>query len=304
MKRIRSFASNGPKLYICSTPIGNLDDTSARLIDTLKSVDMIAAEDTRQTRKLLSRFEIHPKVLWSYHEHNTMQRAADLVAAWDAGQTVALVSDAGTPIISDPGEQAVALAIERDVPVIPIPGPSALLAALVASGMEALPFTFAGFLPRKPTEKIAALHKFGDLGWTFVLYESPYRVQKTVTEIAGLWPQRPVVLGRELTKRFETFTYGTASEVVASLEEEGPRGEYVIVIGPLSPSDLLQTQNGGSGSQENGQQAKLGLAEAITEVERQIAEGIRHKEAVKAVAKAYDVSRNELYAATLPEAGE
>lgn len=287
-----SFRDEGPKLYVCSTPIGNLGDVSERLLEILRTVDVIAAEDTRHTRKLLAKYDIHPPALWSYHEHNVNSRAHDLLNAWTSGRSVALVSDAGTPLVSDPGEQAVELAIEHDVPVIPVPGPSAVLAALVGSGFPVTPFTFVGFLPRTSKACRDALTQYGQLGWTFVFYEAPHRMEKTMRELVTLWPERHVVVARELTKRHETFLHGTAEEVLAEINEVGIRGEYVVVVSPVH----LPMETTGDPSATSGEEA---MAQAIAEVIRRVQTGESHRSAVRDVATALAVRRKDLYNATL-----
>ena len=299
MKVVRSFEEDkGPKLYICSTPIGNLDDVTARLVETLKSVDVVAAEDTRHTRKLLSRYDIHVRELASYHEHNAVSRREWLLDLWRQGKRVALVSDAGTPIVSDPGDDAVQLAIDAGVPVVPIPGPSAVLTALVGSGLPALPFTFVGFLPRGIKEARQSLEQFGRLPWTFVFYEAPHRLRKTMDLVHLLWPDRQIVLAKELTKRHETFMFGTAAELVQSLADDQPRGEYVVVVGPgNSSSEAAGGENGLDLFAEKP--VHMSLEEAVLTVQRLVSEGVSHKEAVKQVAEQNGLRRKDLYDATL-----
>jgi 16S rRNA (cytidine1402-2'-O)-methyltransferase len=292
VKTVYSFHEAGPKLYICSTPIGNLEDVSQRLLETLKTVDVVAAEDTRQTRKLLSRYEIRVPELISYHEHNAFNRRAWLHNLWEQGKSIALVSDAGTPIVSDPGDDAVQQAIEAGVPVVPVPGPSALLAALVGSGLPAIPFTFVGFLPRGKKECRLALEQYGKLPWTFVFYEAPHRLVKTLSEVAELWPDRALVVAKELTKRHETFHFGTAGELLATLHEEAPRGEYVLVVGPPSASEQSEMD-------EADGKTELSLDDAVAAVHRLVSNGMSHKEAVAQVAKETGLRRKDLYNSSL-----
>lgn len=300
MRQVESFRGTGPMLYICSTPIGNLDDVSERLLQTLRTADVVAAEDTRHTRKLLTRYDIHVPELWSYNEHNAKERESALLTAWGEGKSVALCSDAGTPIVSDPGDTAVRLAIENGVPVVPIPGPSALLAALVASGLPAMPFTFVGFLPRSGKELRQALSDYGSLPWTYVFYEAPHRIEKTLRELALLFPERMIAIGKELTKRHETFLYGTAFELSNEVAEQGARGEYVVVVGPPGKDEAkgsaVRSRFGETAPEESPEErfekAKLQVMEAMQN-------GMRHKEAVQTAAKANDVSRKELYNSTL-----
>ncbi|WP_249226864.1 16S rRNA (cytidine(1402)-2'-O)-methyltransferase [Alicyclobacillus mengziensis] len=275
--------------------MGNLDDVTPRLIEILRTVDVVAAEDTRQTRKLLTRYDIHVPELVSYHEHNAVYRRDWLQTLWKLGKRVALVSDAGTPIVSDPGDDAVQLAIEAGVPVVPIPGPSAVLAALVSSGLPAIPFTFVGFLPRGAKESREALDRFGKLSWTFIFYEAPHRLQKTLSQLATLWPERQITLAKELTKRHETLVYGTAVEVHDFIAKESPRGEYVVVVGPASETEKcvdLATCRADDGD-------ALSLQEAVQMVRRLMGQGVSHKEAVKKVAEENGLRRKDLYDSTL-----
>ena len=217
-------------LYIVSTPIGNLGDISARAIETLKQANVVLAEDTRHSRPLLQRFEIGTPLL-SYHEHNEARTANALVARMLAGESMALISDAGTPLLSDPGARLVAAAIEAGVRVVPIPGASALLSALVASGISPSRFTFFGFLERKGAERASALLEIASLAHTAVLYEAAPRVAHTLGELseAGCG-NRLGSVARELTKQFEEVRRGTLRELAAYYEGSPPRGEVVIVI--------------------------------------------------------------------------
>jgi len=223
--------SNAPgMLYIVSTPIGNLGDITARAIETLKQVDVVLAEDTRHSRPLLERFEITTPLL-SYHEHNEARTAHALVARLVAGASMALISDAGTPLLSDPGARLVAAAIEADVRVVPIPGASALLSALVASGISAARFTFFGFLERKGAERARALAEIASLAHTAVLYEAAPRVARTLRDLSDAGcGDRLGSVARELTKQFEEMRRGTLRELAAYYEGSPPRGEVVIVI--------------------------------------------------------------------------
>ncbi|HEY9228831.1 MAG TPA: 16S rRNA (cytidine(1402)-2'-O)-methyltransferase [Gemmatimonadaceae bacterium] len=214
-----------------STPIGNMGDFSFRAVEMLKSVRAILAEDTRHTRHLLDRYEIATPMI-SYHEHNEAKMTPQLVARLAAGESFALVSDAGTPLISDPGSRLVRAAASADIAIVPIPGPSALLAALVASGLEAGKFTFFGFLTRSGSERRAALDEISSLRHTAVLYEAPNRLAATLAELEQRGSgNRPAVVAREMTKQFEEVRRGTVSELRAYYEEQPPRGELVLLIG-------------------------------------------------------------------------
>src|SRR5215471_5600352 len=201
-------------LYIVATPIGNLEDMTYRAVRILKEADLIACEDTRQTRKLLDHYGIEKPML-SYHEHNELERAQELIARLAGGATIAQVSDAGMPGISDPGYRVVKLATERGIPVVPVPGASALVAALAASGLPTDAFEFRGFLPAKAGQRRTALEQIRPLQHTIVLYEAPHRLVETMEDIVQiLGGRRPVVIARELTKLHEEFIRGTAAEVL------------------------------------------------------------------------------------------
>jgi 16S rRNA (cytidine1402-2'-O)-methyltransferase len=218
-------------LYVVSTPIGNMGDFSFRAVDILKSVDVVLAEDTRHSKHLLDRYAIATKLL-AYHEHNEAKMTPGLVSRLLAGESMALVSDAGTPLLSDPGARLVAAAIEAGVAAVPVPGPSALLAALVASGLPAEKFTFFGFLERSGAGRKAALAELAGLAHTAVLYEAPSRVAGTLADLvsAGMGSRRASV-AREMTKQFEEVRRGMVADVAAYYNEGEPRGEFVIVLG-------------------------------------------------------------------------
>jgi 16S rRNA (cytidine1402-2'-O)-methyltransferase len=217
-------------LYVVSTPIGNMGDFSFRAVETLQSVSVILAEDTRHTRYLLERFEIATPAI-AYHEHNEAKTTPGLIARLRAGESMALVSDAGTPLLSDPGSRLVTAAIEDGIAVVPIPGASALLAALVASGLSPERFTFFGFLTRSGRERRAALDEIAILGHTAVLYESPNRLVETLGEIERRGGSvRRAAVAREMTKQFEEVRRGTVEELRAYYESRPPRGEIVLVL--------------------------------------------------------------------------
>jgi 16S rRNA (cytidine1402-2'-O)-methyltransferase len=227
-------------LYVVSTPIGNLGDMTPRAIETLRGVALIAAEDTRHTGNLLRAFNIDTPTV-SYHQHNRSGRAAQLLAALDSGD-VALVSDAGTPAIADPGHELIADAIAAGHRIVPVPGASSLLAAVAASGIVAGPFVFVGFLPRVGEDRMRAVSRALATGLPFIVFESPLRTGRTLTDIATSAGEREVVVARELTKLHEEFVRGSAAELAARFEIQPPRGEVVIVIGGeadrhVSPED-------------------------------------------------------------------
>jgi 16S rRNA (cytidine1402-2'-O)-methyltransferase len=217
------------RLFVVSTPIGNLEDISYRAVETLRSVKAILAEDTRHSRTLLDRYGIATSMV-PYHEHNEAKSTPALVARLMAGDDLALISDAGTPLLSDPGARLIAGAIAAGVPVVPVPGASAMLAGLVASGLDATRFTFYGFLPRKGRERTDAIAELSTLRHTAVLYEAPSRVAETLGDLAKATPERPVVVARELTKQFEEVRRGTLAGLAAYYADSPPRGEVVIMV--------------------------------------------------------------------------
>jgi 16S rRNA (cytidine1402-2'-O)-methyltransferase len=226
----------GGTLFLVATPIGNLEDITYRAVRVLGSVDLIAAEDTRKTKILLDHYNIN-KPMISYYSYNEKGRAPQLIEKLLAGQSIALVSDAGTPGISDPAYRVVHQALEQDLPVVPIPGPAACIAALIVSGLPTDRFVFEGFLPQKKGRKT----KFESLkpeSRTIILYESPHRILKTLADVVAFFGNRRIVVARELTKKFEEIVRGNAEFVLAQLEKKTPRGEYVVIIeGNESQSD-------------------------------------------------------------------
>ena len=219
-------------LYLVATPIGNLEDTSPRALKVLQDVHMVACEDTRHTQILLRRYEIRAKHLTSYTDFNHKRQVAVLVGQLDRGWDVALVSDAGTPALSDPGEALVAAAIAAGHTVTPIPGPNAAIAALVASGLPTRAFTFLGFVPKKTAQRHKQLAGLIAEGRTIVIYESPYRTGDLLADVAALAPDARVVVARELTKMHESFVRGTAKDLAARYASERPKGEVTVVIAP------------------------------------------------------------------------
>jgi 16S rRNA (cytidine1402-2'-O)-methyltransferase len=223
-------------LYIVSTPIGNLDDITLRAIKILGGVDLIAAEDTRKTRFLLDHLTI-TKPLLSYYSYNETRRTPELIEKLDDGKSVALVTDAGTPGISDPAFGLIKAALDHGLRVVPVPGASAVLPALIVSGLPTDRFVFEGFLPVKKGRK-TKFEQLRDEDRTIVIYESPFRITKTVEEVRQYLGERRIAVVRELTKRFEEVIRGTASEVLEQLKKKAPRGEYVLVVeGRVEPKD-------------------------------------------------------------------
>ena len=217
-------------LYIVSTPIGNLEDITLRALRTLKEVDLIAAEDTRHTRRLLAHYEIHTPVT-SYFEGNQIQKGEKLVARLRAGESVALVSDAGTPTISDPGYRLLIQCIEADIPIVPIPGPSACIAAASVAGLPLHNFVFEGFLSPKSGRRKRQLTDLREEKRTLIFYESPHRVISFLQDVLEVFGNRQVSVARELTKKFEEVFRGKVTEAMEKLQETPPRGEFTIVIG-------------------------------------------------------------------------
>lgn len=234
------------KLYLVATPIGNLEDVSPRALRILQEVHMVACEDTRHTQILLRRHEIRAKHLTSYNEFNHRRQVAVLVGQLDRAWDVALVSDAGTPALSDPGEALVRAAIEAGHDVIPIPGPSAVISALVASGLPTREFTFLGFLPKKSGERRRRFAALLAEQRTVVTYESPYRAAAALADLAAVAPDARVAVARELTKVHEEIVRGTAAEVAARYAAQRPKGEITIVVGPAQQ----RGERGGEGPSE------------------------------------------------------
>lgn len=218
-------------LYLVATPIGNLEDITLRALRTLRECDLVAAEDTRRTGQLLAHFGIS-KPLVSYFQFNEARRSEQILERLSRGEKIALVTDAGTPGISDPGERVVRACIHAGLRVESVPGPCALVAALTASGLPTEEFHFVGFLPHKSGQRRRRLEAAGQFYGTLVLYESPYRISKLLEELKDIYPDRPVVLGRELTKKFEEFLRGTAAELAGALQQRAIKGEFVVLVGP------------------------------------------------------------------------
>src|ERR1700675_2197652 len=223
-------------LYLVATPIGNLEDITLRALRILKEVDQIACEDTRHTQVLLHHYNIQ-KTRVSYHEHNELTRAPELVLAMEQGAQIALVSDAGVPLVSDPGFRLVTLCLRHQIPVVPVPGPSALLAALSASGLPNEEFLFVGFLPQRSGERRRALERLRIEDRTIIFYEAPHRIAECVADAQEILGDRPACLAREVTKLHEEFRRGKLSVIASSLEERPARGEITLLIGAAEPGE-------------------------------------------------------------------
>jgi 16S rRNA (cytidine1402-2'-O)-methyltransferase len=267
------------KLYLVGTPIGNLEDITFRALRTLKEVDVIACEDTRRTQQLLNYYSIHTPTL-SYHEHNELTRAPELIIQLEEGSHIALVSDAGMPVISDPGYRLVHLAIRHNIPVIPVPGASAFLAALAAAGLPVDKFRFLGFLPSRKSARRKALEELKGATKTLVFYEAPHRAVESLEDIREVLGDVPLVVAREVTKLHEEFLRGTASEMVARLKKRPVKGEITVLVAPqLAPVAPAS--------------APSSMRASIEQV--MAAEGLDERAALKAVARQRRISRSEAY---------
>ena len=272
------------KLYLCATPIGNLQDVTLRVLEILREADLVAAEDTRHTRRLFARYDIHTPML-SYREENRDAAGARIIRRLEDGQTVALVSNAGMPGISDPGQHLVALCVERGISLEALPGPNAALTALVISGLPTARFSFEGFLPRKTGARRKALEALARDERTLLFHESPSRVFDTLADIMEVLGDRRIALARELTKKFETVLRGTVSSVLSEVAAGAIKGEIVLVV-EGAPAGAVDS---------------IGEEAAVDEVMRLKAQGLSLKEAVAVVVeeKAPGMSRSALYNAAL-----
>ncbi len=267
-------------LYIVATPIGNLSDASARSIEVLGSVDGILAEDTRRTRKLLARFDL-PTSLTSLHEHNEASRIRRVVERLDGGEKLALVSDAGTPLLSDPGERLVRAVLDAGHTVVPVPGPSAILSALMGAGFPTVPFVFHGFIPRKGKLRQAMLEQVAAAPETSVVFESPERVAALLKELVALVADdRQVVVAREMTKIHEEFYRGTMAEAASYYAENKARGEVTVVVSPRPPADGIELVD---------EAAARALAGALLE------EGLTLSRAAREVSSRLGIAKNTAY---------
>lgn len=275
MKRQKSFENDTATLYLVATPIGNLSEFTSRAIEVLNSVDVIAAEDTRNTMKLLTHFNIKTRCI-AHHLHNEKESANGLLKMLSDGKNIALVSDAGYPLLSDPGQYVVDMVIDAGFNIVPISGANAGLNALVASGLSAQPFIFYGFLGNSEKERMQALHELKDQPYTFIVYEAPHRIEKMLRSALEVLGNRKICLARELTKKHEEFIRGTISEVLDVVDTL--KGEMVIVIeGCKKEKDIVSA---------------VKLASIVDDY---VSDGLSSKEAIKKVAKEYGVSKNDLY---------
>lgn len=270
-------------LYLCATPIGNLEDITLRALRILREADLIAAEDTRHTRKLLSHFQIHTP-LTSYHRHNHKTKGEYLINLVSCGKKVALVSDAGMPGVSDPGSELVAGAVEKGCEVIPIPGPSAAITALVVSGLPTDAFVFAGFLPTAKKMRAEKLKELSRQRWTMVFYEAPHRIKDTLAALTKTLGNRPAAAARELTKVHEEVIRGSLEEIADHFNSVAPRGEFTLVVAG-APPDEAQPREGASW-QHIGAAAHVSMLEA---------EGMERKQAIGEVARLRGLPKKDVY---------
>lgn len=266
-------------LYICPTPIGNLDDITLRVLKILKEVDLIAAEDTRHTLRLLNHFQIK-KPMTSYHEHNIREKGPHLVQELQEGRTIALVSDAGMPGISDPGQDLIRLAIEEGIEVVGLPGPSAALLALVISGLPTEKFAFEGFLPSRSTDRKKALESIRDERRTLIFYESPHRITGSLQDMVAVLGDRQASLSRELTKHYEETIRGGLEEILSVANERTLKGEMVLVV-------------------RGAEEVEAEEVDIKEELRRLLEGGMTKKEAVKELVRVHGLPRNQVYQESL-----
>lgn len=265
-------------LYLCATPIGNLQDITLRVLETLKTVDLVACEDTRKTLQLLNHFSIS-KPVTSYYEHNKMMKGDVLLQQLKEGKNIALVSDAGMPGISDPGYDLVQQCLEEDIPFTVLPGAVAAVTGLVLSGLPTQRFAFEGFIPRVKKERLQFFQNLRQEERTMIFYESPHRLEDTLKTMAEVFPDRPMAAARELTKKFEEIVRGTPAEVLAHFEEQGIRGEFVLLLHGAEPAEP--------------EERDINWAVARTVQLEQ--EGIAQKDAIKQAAKEAGLSKRDVY---------
>jgi 16S rRNA (cytidine1402-2'-O)-methyltransferase len=276
-------------LYLVATPIGNLEDITLRALRMLREADLVACEDTRQTQKLLRHYGLRKRLV-SYHEHNEMLRAPELVMELEQGARVALVSDAGMPVLSDPGYRLVTLCVRHGIPVVPVPGPSALVAALAASGLPVDEFVFVGFLPARAGERRRRLQELARESRTLVFYEAPHRIGETLADALELLGDRPAVLAREVTKLHEEFLRGRLSELRAWLKGKPPKGEITLLIGAAA---------GGHTATPSPAPPTRPLAARIEQLMHE--RGLDRKAALKQAAREHGLTRREAYKQLLLE---
>lgn len=271
------------KLYVVGTPIGNLKDITLRAIETLEKVDLILAEDTRQTLKLLNHLNISKQMI-SYHRHNEDQKVQMVVSLLDEGKDIALVSDAGMPIISDPGQGLVHFLVENNYEIEVIPGVTALITAIVRSGMDSTRFTFEGFLSVSKKQRIKRLNELKDEIRTMIFYEAPHKILYTLKDMYEVLGERNICICRELTKIHEEYRNTTFKEAIEQIEENGIKGEIVLIVEGMNEIEL-----------EEQRQEKLSKIDPVGLVKKYINQGMDKKDAIKKVAKEMGVNKNEIY---------
>lgn len=296
------------QLFVCGTPIGNLEDVTLRLLRTLREVSLIAAEDTRHTRKLLNHFDIDTPLI-SVHEHNERARIDELLQYLKNGESVALVSDAGMPTISDPGGELIKAAVNEGIPLVVVPGPTAAVTALVGSGLATDRFVFEGFMPRRTRHRREYLRALADEPRTLVFYEAPHRLRPTLRDMLDILGDRQACVARELTKAFEQWQRGPLSELLSYWEEHNPRGEFVIVVeGVPSSSErtpvssAVATPMSGTAKDVTGKAVvgePLSDEQLVVRVQQRMAAGIDKKTAVRMVAEELGVPRRTVYRAAV-----
>jgi 16S rRNA (cytidine1402-2'-O)-methyltransferase len=285
MTKAKTSEAGAGCLYVVATPIGNLEDITMRALRILKEADLIACEDTRQTLKLLSHFDIQKRLV-SYHEHNEITRAPEIVIELEQGAKVALVSDAGTPAISDPGHRLVALCLRHGIKVEPVPGASAFVAALAASGMPIEEFVFLGFLPSRQTERRKSLRALASEPRTLAIYEAPHRLLDTLEDALEILGNRPAVIAREITKMYEEFQRGHIEDLVTAVRKKSPRGEITLLI---APADGQQQHSESAANPQNAIPLARRVADIILE------RGTDQKAALKQAARERGITRREAY---------
>jgi 16S rRNA (cytidine1402-2'-O)-methyltransferase len=285
MAEAANSSSGTGTLFIVATPIGNLEDITLRAIRILKETDLIACEDTRQTQKLLNHYGIRKRLV-SYHLHNELTRAPELIIELEQSASVALVSDAGTPVISDPGHRLVSLCLRHHVAVVPIPGPCAFVSALAASGLPSDEFRFIGFLPSRSSARRKALEQLMHETHTLVFYEAPHRVAETLSDALDILGLRPAVLAREVTKIHEEFLRGTLAELLAQTSVKPPKGEITLLIGAPSEQTMVVDQ-------------RQSLKQRVEQLETEV--GLDRKAALKQAARERGLAKREAYKQLLQE---
>jgi 16S rRNA (cytidine1402-2'-O)-methyltransferase len=274
-------------LFVVATPIGNLEDITLRALRILKEADAIACEDTRQTLKLLSHFDIQKRLI-SYHEHNELTRAPEIVIELEQGAKIALVSDAGTPAISDPGHRLVSLCVRHGIKVVPLPGPSAFVAALAASGMPVEEFAFVGFLPARQSARRKALRALASEPRTLALYEAPHRLSDTLDDALEILGNRPAVVAREITKMYEEFLRGHLEDIAAAVRKKAARGEITLLIG--AADGLTAQAENAAGTSPTVLEP---LSHRVDAIMKEI--GVDRKAALKQAARERGLTRREAY---------